>query len=339
MIKIAAFCSTIIAIFLWYYLTMTHYDVRFPDQRIVYDGNSLSFPYGYRKSVKDTRKYTDFDSCGFATINVNGRYYRQPMTHCNHALYYFNRYLENEDENDKLRFLALAQALIDNGKQVTIDGTQCVVWFYDFQVPGYPPHHIPWISAISQGRAISVLCRAFQMTHNDQFLNAALSATGPFHFDCNSGGLIAKDQEGNLYYEEYPFSGNSHHVLNGFITSLFGLHELYRVTGDTVVYKLFKQGISTLRKDNVLHRYDLGFWTTYSQAPDKPMAFKYQATHVIQMLELANITGDKYFKDTAHKWLQYNIRHRYRIRFFINAALHYFKHSNTLSAKILFPKK
>ena len=48
-----------------------------------------------------------------------------------------------------------------------------------------------WLSAMGQGQAMSVLSRAYHLTHDDVYLQAALKAIKPFHFESNRGGVVA----------------------------------------------------------------------------------------------------------------------------------------------------
>jgi len=240
----------------WYYARITYYEIAAIDPRVTYTGSLLNFTYIY--NPKNRPLYNTFDEAGFAIIKIENKFYRHPVSHCNIALHHYNRYLETGRVEEKIKFLKMAQLLLDEGVDLLITGQPCMVWHYHFASPWKRPHPVPWISCLAQGSAISVLCRAYQITQQKEFLDAAKLAIGPFKVDVEHGGLVAKDIQKNIYYEEYPFPGKTYHVLNGWLTSLFGLYDLYRITKSTEVKALFDQGVHTLRTEGVLDRYDLG---------------------------------------------------------------------------------
>ncbi len=316
-----------------YYLRMTYYEIKSLDPRISFECSELGFFYTY--TGESLSLYQTYDEGGFAIVRIGKDYYRQPVTHANNTMREYHAFIETRDKDVKNRFLCLADIFLNEGIHVKLDSIPGLIWQYHFQVPSYAQHPVPWISCLAQGKAISVLCRVYQLTGNQKYINAAILATGPFHVSVKKGGLVSEDSEGNIYYEEYPFPGQSHHVLNGFITSLFGLYDLYRISGDQTVKNLFDIGISTLQAKGVLERYDLGFWTTYCQSPQRNMAFKYNRLHVYQLWALAKITGNEHFQRMGDKWLLYNRKHRYRIKFFFHATLHYLQNIDKIPMRSL----
>ena len=319
----------------YYYARITSYPVPPIDRRVVFVGTNLTYTYCYDAQSKPI--YRNDNPLEMTKVSRDGVRYAQPVTHCNLTLRQFHRFLETGDEGARTRFVQMAQTLRDAGVEVTLDGEAALVWPYAFEMKPYAPHPVPWISCLAQGLSISVLCRAYVLTGDPTFLSSAQRAVRPFEVPVAKGGLAAADAEGNLYYEEYPFPDKSFHVLNGFITSLFGLHELDRVTGDQRVGALFDRGVRTLQVPGVLERYDLGFWTTYDQSPGRKMSFKYNALHARQLWALAAITGDRRFRDVGDRWARYNREHRYRVRFFAHAVWHYAKNARDIPVRSLIP--
>ena len=80
-------------------------------------------------------------------------------------------------------------------------------------------------SAMAQGHALSLLTRAYHITKNVDFLNAAKRATGSFHVKSKDNGILATFMNKFKWCEEYPVTP-SLFVLNGFLFSLMGLYDL-----------------------------------------------------------------------------------------------------------------
>jgi heparosan-N-sulfate-glucuronate 5-epimerase len=98
-----------------------------------------------------------------------------------------------------------------------------------------------------------------------------------------------------------------HHILNGHIFALFGLHDYARSTGDARASELFEKGVDAVRKR--LPDYDLGIWSKYSLNPHSGWrdhwnvaAPIYQQVHVDQLRFLHAITGDSIFEKWAARW-------------------------------------
>jgi hypothetical protein len=81
----------------------------------------------------------------------------------------------------------------------------------------------PWVSAMAQGMAMSLLTRAHLLTGDPMYAAAAERALAPFARDTRRGGVVASFG-GRPWYEEYP-SVRPTHVLNGFMFALIGLYD------------------------------------------------------------------------------------------------------------------
>ncbi len=326
-----------VGVFGWYYDTKTSYPLRPIDARVMCQGPQLGFYYLYDKDQPFHQRPSTLFIDGFAAISVSGRLHRQPVTHCNYALKVHSQCLETHDPALRQEFLGLADALWAGGKEIQIADVPCMVWQYDFEAPFYSPHPVPWISAMAQGEAMSVLLRAYELTHEDKYRDAAEKALNVFGIPMEEGGIRSFDGQGNVYFEEYPFPNKAHKVLNGFIYALLGLYDNWRATGNPIAKQYFDEGLHTLRAEGVLQRYDLGYWTTYDQRPDKSMSFKYNAVHVRQLEVLYRISGDTYFLNMSQRWKRYNLKHRYRCQFFYHAAIFYLNHRDKLPYRLLMP--
>lgn len=79
-----------------------------------------------------------------------------------------------------------------------------------------------WLSAMAQGHAASLLARAYHLSGDKQYLDAAERSLRPFRVASEHGGVRAS-LWGHVWYEEYPTTPPSL-VLNGFIYSLIGMY-------------------------------------------------------------------------------------------------------------------
>jgi hypothetical protein len=102
----------------------------------------------------------------------------------------------------------------------------------------------PWISAHSQGLAISALVRAWRLTRRPAVMDILLKATRVFERPVEEGGIRVPLPSGALYMEipGGPLPG----IMDGFMTSLLGLYDLWLDTKDPVVHRLFGNGIAGL---------------------------------------------------------------------------------------------
>jgi hypothetical protein len=279
------------------------------DPRIQFDGPQLGFYWFYTPGFHS--EFPTKDEQGFAIVELYGRWFRQPLTHCHWTMGHFHRYLESGDEADRQRFLDSVDLLLEaRTRRPVPNGGTADVWEYDFEFPQCAPHPVPWISAITQGSAIAVLIRAYQLTGQAKYLDAVHDAEAIYDVDVADGGIRSRDAEGNIYYEEYPFPDGGHHVLNGFISSILGVYDVYRATGDQRAKRLFDQGVATLSAPGVLDRYDLGYWSAYDQftrQTGRSVSLHYHRLHVRQLTVLHKITGIELFAQTAQRWYRYGL--------------------------------
>lgn len=217
---------------------------------------------------------------------------------CQTALGWYEQWLDDPLEGSLLRFLELADWLINNQiVQPELGG----VWPVPYGVPIYELT-AGWISALVQGQAISVLARAYQETKKDYYLAALKLAVYPFSIPTEFGGIMRFWKEG-IFFEEYP-SPDGSYVLNGFISSLWGLYDYLLIDDDTEVRILYDEGISTLIKN--LPEYDTGYWSLYSQFV-KPRLSNlaspyYHKEHIEQLNAYYVLTDAPIFLKYANRW-------------------------------------
>ena len=168
-----------------------------------------------------------------------------------------------------------------------------------------------WYSAMGQGQAISLLSRVYQYTKDDRYLDAALKATIVFSRKSLENGVKA-DLFGMPWYEEYPTQPPSF-VLNGFMFSLFGLYDLWKIAGDmrgANAKQLFLEGFKTL--ENMIPLYDNGHGTYYDLrhismpgiSPNRAR-WQYHRVHLEQLTALLSIRESKILDEVLKRWVGY----------------------------------
>src|SRR5207244_416379 len=129
----------------------------------------------------------------------------------------------------------------------------------------------------------------------------------PCFVPVDRGGVRDVERNGRVFYEKYAFPGQTRHVLNGFMSSLLGLWDIARATGDEDAYRAFIEGVGSL-DDTVLGTYDNGHTSLYDQHGDrraKPSCVFYTWVHARQLAALARITGEPRLDRWAARWRGY----------------------------------
>lgn len=262
-----------------------------------------------------------FDDDGIPAIPSNidvqpPRLHYYPMAIGQYALAIFHTWLRSAREDDKRRFLRLADWFVEHQAQ---DGC----WYAQTDVPIYRLR-APWPSAMVQGRGMSVLMRAWQCTSDERYVDAAKRALAAFSVPVAQGGVM-DTCDGLVTYEEYP-AQPAPHVLNGMIFALFGLWDLVRaLPGDGSAAAIFERGVATV--EHLLPLYDTGWWSLYDlyhlhvAIPRNPCSTHYHDIHVKQLVVLHAITGRKSFEEYARRWAAYEDGARGRVRAYAEKAV------------------
>ncbi|MBN1406894.1 MAG: hypothetical protein JW956_03855 [Calditrichaceae bacterium] len=241
-----------------------------------------------------------------------------PITIGQVGLAIFHTYLNTKSDEDKKRFLNIADWFLSNGKENNNLGIR---WMTDVSLPQYK-NPGPWQSAFSQSRGISVLLRAYQMTNKKVYAEIAEKALMPFKISTSNGGVTSFTPFGP-FYEEYTAEVPTL-VLNGMIYSLCGVADFMRVFPENIPAKeIFNEGIKTLEK--ILPEYNMGYWSKYNLCKAEwypkidPATIAYQHMHTAQLNMLYNLTGIKAFKDFADLFKQQinivNIMRMYMVKY------------------------
>jgi len=228
-----------------------------------------------------------------------------PISIGQYGLAIWHTYLKTRSDQDKKRFLTIADWFYENRIE---DQRLGAYWLTDVDKPAYRIKK-PWKSAFSQARAVNILLRAFQLTGEERYRQTAEQALLPFRFSVKDGGVTTFLKEGP-FYEEYPSPDMPVLVLNGMIFSLCGIYDFLRVfPKHSLAQQIYDAGVATLV--NILPRYDMGFWSKYSlcsadfhPAVD-PATIGYHHLHIIQLELMYRLTRQELFTHYSQLWKNY----------------------------------
>ena len=221
---------------------------------------------------------------------------------CHFALYHHSRYVKFGRASDLMLFIHVSNWILEHGEETD----------ESFLFPhAYPYARLspPWISALGQGRILSVLARAYELSGDDRYLSVARKAMKPFEVGVSEGGVQARFPDGGIAFEEYP-GREPNIVLNGFITSLVGLYDLSETGKAHRASELFIQGVKSLESN--IHRYDLDYWSAYDVTGYIASA-NYHLYHIMQLWALYEMTGYETFKKYTSRWQGYRKGARFRV--------------------------
>jgi hypothetical protein len=137
-------------------------------------------------------------------------------------------------------------------------------WGYAFD---WYRSHAPWFSSLAQTRGASVMLRAWMLTGDSRYREAATDALLLFDTPLSEGGFMAFHAGAGVpYLEEYPAQPTG--VLNGFLASLFGLWEIGHWMDDRVARDRFDRYLASAER--MLPFYTTAWWTLYDLDPESP---------------------------------------------------------------------
>ncbi len=220
-------------------------------------------------------------------------------------------YLRHHDEPSRKAFLKQIEWLEANAV-IRPDGS--VVWMNRHDcLQGKTFLKAPWVSAYDQGLAISALVRGFRLTRKPELLQLLRSAGRVFAQAVTEGGVRERVISGSLYHE-LP-GQSSPGILDGFLTSLLGLYDLYVETGDVAVKQLFNDGIGGLKQMLPAWNYR-GVWSWYgSRAYLCPPSYHWLNRALLEVI--GRLTGEPVLAEYAEMWKPERLSGRARAEIFI----------------------
>lgn len=236
-----------------------------------------------------------------------------PISIFQYALGLWDLFLDEKDDSLKERFLTQCEWIVENQND---DGSwNC------FGPIGYKELTV---SSMGQGEAISALLRAYVLTKEQKWIDAARKAMAFMLIPVEEGGTLLVEK-GEYYLEEYPdLKGTKRSVLNGWIFTLFGLYDYLQIIPDEQVECVYQKSIMTLKMH--LKDYDLGYWSYYDKT-GRVASPAYHDLHISLLNVLADLTGEIYFSQIADSWDQYANKSVNLIKAIIKKAIQKLKES------------
>lgn len=207
-----------------------------------------------------------------------------PVAVFQYALGCYDLFLTQKTEIYKNKFLQCADWTIthmdDSGRW---NNFSCI----------FPDHPF---GAMAQGEGVSVLLRAYTITHDETYLLAARKAIDFMLTDISDGGTSLVNDE-KLVLCEFTCSPA---VLNGWIFAWWGLYDYVLVTDDKGYYQsALMKSLNTLV--NMLPQFDCAYWSMYDLDGKITSPF-YHNLHIAQMQVMYDLTGNPIFRVYANKW-------------------------------------
>ncbi len=254
-----------------------------------------------------------------------------PIAIAQYGLARFNRWCETDAIGDRMTWLRVARWL---ERSLTPNAWGVPVWMHHFDWPYRQLLQAPWYSGLAQGNGLSLLVRAAAATGDRGFTSAAHKAFESMRLDVSQGGVLATDDRGRTWIEEYLVDPPSH-ILNGFIWALWGVHDYARWSGSDDARRLFEVCAATI--ESALPEYDTGRWSLYELPgrradlkvgpyernevyPPMPASRYYHALHIVQLRVLERLTGNPAFDAVADRWQRYLDSRVNRTRAFVEKA-------------------
>ncbi len=259
----------------------------------------------YYLNFSSKADYPDnFSIEGIPLYSFRGQpYIEHPIPIAQYALGLYERLYKKQNSDEELRNKFLRMAAWFEKNKIDIKGGKS--WYIYNEYPEYGLTY-PWISAMAQGEAISVLTRAVLLSKNSRFEELAIESLAPFEYEVKEGGLINYFNSIPVY-EEFTTPVKTMAVLNGFIFSLFGVYDLVLLNNNEKAKNIFDNGVDSLKK--ILPYFDVNYWTRYYlyDYPQKYYSsFTYHILVAEQLKAMYYLTGENQFQVYSEKWFSYS---------------------------------
>jgi hypothetical protein len=240
---------------------------------------------------KYDQKLFVFDTRGKIQVEYQFGIHFNPTSLCQYALSLYDTYLQTKSEELKALFLKQIGFLLEESE--TTETEFRMPYRYDFfdMVKG------PWLSALAQAQAGSVLLRAFVLTGDISYLEQARKA---FRVINAKNGLDIM-LNGYRWAEEYPTEKPSC-VINGLAWVIISLLEgMQFFPKDPEMEQQVSDYIETYKAH--IDTYDLGKgMIRYSMMNEQLVNNNYLGFQCLQMLQIFYYTKDVFFYNRHIKW-------------------------------------
>lgn len=246
-------------------------------------------------------------------FNIAARSYPasyQPTTISQYALVQWNAYLRTGENKHKQAFMAQADWLVTHVVSLSNDTSG---WVHTFPLSDFYTSHA-WLSCLTQGNAISVLVRAYQLTGDENYLLIARLAVHTFELDIIDGGVSSSVGENGIFFEEVAVNPSAH-ILNGFIFGLLGLYDYVAITKDEHIAALIWRSHATMH--SLIDKFDRGYWSNYDLLKRHLATYYYHDLHIVLLKALALHVGCEECAVVAESWERYQRSRSCHLRFFL----------------------
>ena len=117
----------------------------------------------------------------------------------------------------------------------------------------------PWVSGMAQATVAQSLARSASVLKSPRLSKLAVAALGAFDQAPPAG--VSVPAGAGRHYVMYSFNPGQR-ILNGFLQSVIGLHDVAALTGSGRAKRLYRQGEIAARA--AVEAYDTGAWSLYS---------------------------------------------------------------------------
>jgi len=194
-------------------------------------------------SLMRLRAPANSDSEGIPYKVVGGRHYYSPGTIAADGV----RFVDSYVRTGNTAYLDGARVRAAKLRSLGFVRNGALFIPYGFNYPN-EGLNAPWVSAYSQGFALSLFVRLYRVTGESTYADGATSIFLSFRqLGPGSRPWIDYVLGGDLWLEEYPSSRPSH-VLNGFNFALFGLYDYERLSRDPGAHQLLEASLATMRR-------------------------------------------------------------------------------------------
>ncbi len=152
----------------------------------------------------------------------------------------------------------------------------------------------PWRSPMASAVAMDALARGFEVTGEERYRTAAIALLDDVL------GMGRDEGENDLWFPLYPFAPDVH-VLNANLQVTLNLWHTNDALDLPAARTAYDRSIATLLRR--VERYDTGGWSLYSEGTEATLG--YHDLQTLQLRQLANITGDPYFRTYSVRFLTY----------------------------------
>lgn len=233
------------------------------------------------------------------------------------ALGAYERYLAGDGERWLSAAVAAGEDLLSQQQR---GGELEGAFWHRFPYPHTFPVSAPWISAMAQGEAASLLVRLHLETGREEFAEAAIRALGPVDVPQPEGGAQGR-LNGSPFPEEYPTEPPSL-VLNGSMFALWGYYDVGIGLAESSALDVWRARMDTLAAN--LHRWDTGFWSRYDLYPHvmrNVASSFYHSLHIAQLEAMSALAPHPEIKATHERFAEYAASKSCRRRAFVHKAM------------------